>query len=127
MLVENVTSDGDFINFMIAAFKRAILRDAYTSGWLALAQMGGFGECEKLLVHLRKQSYGPARIFVIVDSDRLFPGHVTRTIEKVVESCQAVGVPFAVLQKRKIENYLPLSILQQIERVRFRAYLTLQP
>jgi hypothetical protein len=127
VLVENVTSDGGFLHFMITAFKRDSLRDAYTAGWLVLEQMGGFGECEKQLSNFLEQSYGPARIFVMVDSDRLYPGHVTQTIQKVADSCQALGIPFAILTKRKIENYLPLSILQQVNRDRHRWYVNLQP
>jgi hypothetical protein len=47
VLVENVNSDGNFLHFLIAAFKRETLRDALTESWLVFEQMGGFGECEK--------------------------------------------------------------------------------
>ena len=63
----------------------------------------------------------------LVDSDRLYPGHITQTIQKVEESCQALAIPYAILTKRKIENYLPLNILQNVNRARYNAYLHLQP
>jgi hypothetical protein len=127
VLVENVASDGEFLHFMIAAFKRHSLRDAHSAGWLTLDQLGGYGECEKRLNKLLEQTYGPARIFVLVDSDRLYPGHISQTILKVAESCQACGIPYAILTKRKIENYLPLNILQQVNTERYKAYLHLNP
>jgi hypothetical protein len=125
VLVENVASDGEFLHFMIAAFKRKALSDAHTEGWLVMEQLGGYGECEKRLSTILEQWYGPPRIFVLVDSDKSHPTHVTQTMKKVQDSCQAFGIPYAILTKRKIENYLPLNILQRVNRDRYTAYLHL--
>lgn len=125
VLVENVSSDGEFLHFMIAAFDRKLLREAYAAGWLEWDQMGGFGECEKLLTERLAQTIGPPRLFLIADSDRLYAGHVTQTMEKVIESCTNLGIPYAILTKRKIENYLPLGVLEQLNRDRYKAYLNL--
>lgn len=125
VLVENVSSDGEFLHFIIAAFKRKLLSDAYTAGWLEWDQMGGFGECEKLLNERLEQTFGPPRLFLVADSDRLYTGHLTKTMEKVIESCTKLGIPYAILTKRKIENYLPLDVLQQLNQDRYNAYLHL--
>jgi hypothetical protein len=112
---------------MIATFKRTALSDAYTEGWLVFDQLGGVGECDKRLKEIMGQWYGPPRIFVLADSDQAYPGHVTQSIEKVQNSCRPLRIPYVILRKRKIENYLPLHILQQVNRDRYKAYLHLQP
>ncbi|MEK8021459.1 MAG: hypothetical protein VSS75_031670, partial [Candidatus Parabeggiatoa sp.] len=113
VVVENQTSDGAFLDAMIHAFGRTELRDAQTEGWWEYLHLGGFGEIEKRVEDIRTHTLvGPLRVFVLTDSDRCYPGEVTKTIKKVTEYCDKVGdVPYAILQKRKIENYLPISAL----------------
>jgi hypothetical protein len=132
--VENQSSDGAFLDAMIHAFGRSELRDAQTEGWWQYHQMGGFGEIEKQVESIRTQTLvSPLRVFVLVDSDRCYPNHVTDTIKKVKGYCDKVGdVPYAILQKRKIENYLPISALfrqhipKKLKNI-YQAFLSLTP
>lgn len=129
--VENATSDGGFLMTMIHALTRIELWQAHGRGWLVFEQMGGYGEVEKTVGRLRENVPGPCRVFVLADSDALYPGERTATVEKVEDACRGHGVPFAVLRKRKIENYLPASILNRLSGTQrrrvFQALLHLSP
>ncbi|MCK5524337.1 MAG: hypothetical protein KAI83_14490 [Thiomargarita sp.] len=132
--VENQSSDGTFLDAMIHAFGRSELREAQTDGWWEYLHLGGFGEIKKRVESIRTQTLvGPLRIFVLTDSDCRYPGEVTPTIKKVKEYCDKVGdVPYAILQKRKIENYLPINALfrqhvpKKLKNI-YTAFLSLTP
>lgn len=111
--VENSESDGNFILAMIHAFNRKGLLDAHTEGWWEFKHLGGFGEVEKQVDPIIAATYGPLRIFVLADSDCLYKGHETQTFKKVDTYCKSANIPYHILNKRKIENYLPINILQR--------------
>jgi hypothetical protein len=111
VLVENRESDGAFLLTMIKAFDRDDLLLAIHQGWLDVRQLGGFGEVGKAVEQLRSLTVGPLRIIVIADSDQSYPGDHTPTIEKVQSSCDPGGIPYVILKKRKIENYIPIDYL----------------
>jgi hypothetical protein len=124
--LENATADGGFLVTLLLALNRTGLWEAWEKRWIALDQMGGYGECEKAIVRLRENIPGPSRVFVLADSDAHFPGEYTATVRKVTESCQTLGATFAILAKRKIENYLPVSVLNRLNRRQvFQAFLNL--
>lgn len=117
VLVENSESDGTyFLDAMIYCFFRLQLQDAQTEAWWHYEHLGGFGEIEKRLDQLLARTVGSPRIFVVADSDRLYPGHVSPTETKVRETCEGHGIPFKILNKRKIENYIPPSLLVYVNR-----------
>lgn len=123
VLVENAESDGSFFDAMISCFNRQQLQDAQTDLWWHYEHLGGFGETGKRLKELLRRTIGPPRIFVVADSDREYPGHVSATVAKVQEACEKYSIPFAILNKRKIENYLPVSLLHYANRINtFRAF-----
>jgi len=111
VVVENAESDGGFIIAMMMAWKRADLLDAIQHGWLEFAHLGGVGEVAKVLRRLLRKTVGPIRVHVLSDSDQRYPGELTNTIRKVSASCTSEGVPYTVLRKRSIENYLPVELL----------------
>jgi len=127
VLVENATSDGAFLLAMVSVFNRKELRDAFSNGWWRPEHLGGFGEVEKRIDDIRTRAEGPLRVFVLTDSDRLYPGHITNTVQKIEATCAARRVPYAVLRKRRIENYLPQSILHALKGRRrvYRAFAAL--
>src|ERR1019366_9038562 len=56
----------------------------------------------------------------------LFPGDETATNKKIEKSCRETDVPFAILQKRKSENYLPVTALQsRVRKGLFGAFIQL--
>jgi hypothetical protein len=113
VVVENSESDGNFILAMIHAFNRKELLNAHTEQWWEFRHLGGFGEVEKQVSQIIAVTYGPLRIFVLADSDCLYKGHITQTSEKVKDYCVSENIPYHILNKRKIENYLPIGILQK--------------
>lgn len=126
VFVENVESDGHFLLTMMHAFSRTFLEVARDKNWWDFSQMGGFGEVEKSVSRHLGQISGPARVFVVTDSDAQHPSDYTQTHQKVSSACEALGVKYTILSKRSIENYLPIDILQSTNRrSTFNAFLTL--
>jgi len=118
-----------FLEAMIYAFGRRTLSDAHTEGWWKLLHLGGSGEIKKRIEQIRADTTGPLRVFVMTDSDRCYQEHHTKTIEKVESYCIQNGIPYAVLQKREIENYLPVNVLNHLPRKlkkTYRAFLNLE-
>ncbi len=114
VVVENADSDGAFLIAMLHAFNHKALLEAHTEVWWKIDSRGGATEISKNVEQLRKETFGPLRVFVLTDSDGLYPGDVKKDIRKLEEYCQDENVPYAVLQKREIENYLPVNVLQGI-------------
>jgi hypothetical protein len=52
-------------------------------------------------------------LFVVLDSDARFPGHVTTESGSLMRLCRARGVPIVLLAKRAIENYISDQRLQE--------------
>jgi len=127
--VENVGADGGFLVSFLLALNRTALWEAWEEDWLSVEHMGGYTSVEVMIAHLRDRIPGPCRVFVMTDSDARFPGEVTDTHRTVTAACSAAGVPYAILEKRKIENYLPVSVLNRLalseQRTVFRAFLHL--
>ena len=115
VLVENAASDGAFLIAMIEAFDRMDLFESLEAGWWHIEQLGGFGEVGKRIDQISNQTIGPLRVFVLADSDRLFPGQVTDTVRKVTKECEERGVAYLILHKRKIENYIPVEALETLK------------
>ena len=123
VLVENSESDGSFLDAMISCFNRQQLQDAQTEVWWHYEHLGGFGEIEKRLNELLGRTIGPPRIFVVADSDSEYPGYVSPSAATIRKTCEKYNIPFAILNKRKIENYIPLSLLHYANNITtFRAF-----
>jgi hypothetical protein len=73
--------------------------------------MGGSGELPKLIgrVHeASKKADIPLRAVVFADSDSRFPGDTSGAAAAAIrDTCERLGVPYALLGKRAIENYVP--------------------
>lgn len=110
VMVENSSSDGDFLDAMIEAFHRKDLKEAQKDGWWEYRHIGGYGELEKQIEQLRKNLKGKLlRLVVIADSDKHHAEENTSTMKKVKECCEGKDIKCWILMKRKIENYLPIE------------------
>lgn len=119
VVVENAESDKAFLDALIRAFSRTILRSALNKEWCVIVSAGGCGEIIKRVKELvNTTKKGPRRILVLADSDRLIPDALTKTPTKtrpmiVLEECRTeYRVETILLRKREIENYLPLEALE---------------
>lgn len=126
VVVENAESDGAFLDALVYAYDRVELWHALESRWVELDHAGGFGEIEKRLERYLARTQGPPRALVLADSDRLYPGHESLTMTKINEVCIKLNIPYIVLDKRTIENYIPIGALQRHHRrVCYQAFLKL--
>ena len=124
--MENEESDGAFLNAVLNAYGRVDIWFAIEKRWIELDHAGGYGEIEKRIERYNARNLGPPRLLVLADSDRLFPGHQSQTFTKVHEVCTRLSVPYVILAKRTIENYLPVGALQRSShRACYQAFLKL--
>ncbi|MEN8214988.1 MAG: hypothetical protein ABFS56_01130 [Pseudomonadota bacterium] len=127
VVVENAESDGAFLQTMMSAFKQQNLLDAHKNFWWRIESRGGATEINKNIQQIQDETIGPLRVFVLVDSDRLSPGYVKPAIQKLEQYCIDKNIPYAVLEKREIENYIPVDLLQGLKNKNtiYRAFLEL--
>lgn len=126
VIVENEESDGAFLNAVLSAYGRADIWFAMEYRWIELDHAGGYGEIEKRIERYNLRNLGPSRVLVLADSDRLFPGHQSQTFTKIHEVCTRLSIPYVMLAKRTIENYLPVGALQRSShRSCYQAFLKL--
>ncbi|NMO15473.1 hypothetical protein HPC49_10840 [Pyxidicoccus fallax] len=126
VIVENSGSDGAFLKAMMRAFGRDELAKALKRQWWEIDHAGGKGEIKRRLIELFQKGIPKDRILVFADSDRMFPGHRSETVELLEEISRDHQVGVIVLHKREIENYLPVSALQAArQKNTYRAFLAL--
>jgi hypothetical protein len=119
-LVENATSDGEFLQLVMAKLRPTLVRK--TTGahpQVQLTQAGGISELPKETLRLggryasiRPAANLPPRFIVIADSDGKTPGDQSADARKVIQTASSIGVSYHILRKRSIENYIPDPALQ---------------
>ncbi len=55
----------------------------------------------------------PLRAVVFTDSDGVRAGKMTDQAKSVKDTCDRLGVPYVVLRKRTIENYIPDEVIRE--------------
>jgi hypothetical protein len=137
IIVENEASDGAFLRAIAGAYGKTSILDAMERGFCVLDHAGGKGEVKKRVAACRskpmprtgKRLGDVARIFVLVDSDRLDPDKDPEELTEWIDDTAAENVGLHVLYKRDSENYLPVDVLpsdKKRSRVR-QAFLRLPP
>ncbi len=119
ILMENIESDGLFLDAVFDVLGTDELRDLRKCKPPALEyDSPGGSELPKRIEHYLDDPVWrgiPRRLFVFTDSDRLTAGAdlaPSSVARQVTELCEDRGVPFHVLRKRAIENYLPQEALE---------------
>lgn len=124
VIVENSNADRAFIQRMAAIYGANELSRAIVNEFIEFVHSGGGGEMVRLArEHL--PTLGPRRTFIFADSDSLFPGHVSRQVQRLTECCLSDEIPGFLLSKREIENYLPVEALQASDSRQVAAFLEL--
>ena len=116
LILENATSDGDFVRSVAATWKHSAVNDAIAGGWLVFEQAGGSGEFVKRATAFFAQQVPAVRLLCLMDSDRLTPGPLPKTTAARCAELNSLGVVAFVLGKREVENYLPPSKLDSKQR-----------
>ena len=122
VIVENADSDRYFLETMMHAFKRDALCESYTNGWWEIESRGGATQIKNQIQAIQKKTKGPLRVFVLVDSDRLHPEHVNPAIQQLEKDCITEKIAYAILEKREIENYIPVEVLNDIPNKKEHVY-----
>lgn len=113
VLLENGRNDRAFLLAMIPPEDRACLERLEEAGRLVYSGAGGIGELKKIVEDVvsgkknKKQSY-----FALFDSDAPRKGMPSNQAKSVIAACDKIGIKHHCLARRAIENYLPLSALE---------------
>lgn len=118
VVVENWKNDGEFLRRICPSFNRTLLVDALDQGWMHIEHGGGVGEMKNRVESIcREDTKRPEkrmRIWLMFDSDIKEPGGTDEQTSKLENRCRKPETPVAYhrLQRRAIENYLPMRALQ---------------
>ncbi|UUF15196.1 MULTISPECIES: hypothetical protein [Flavobacterium] len=119
IFVENATSDGLFLKSIINNFTECdSIKNGLKKRWIGLKGVGGKNEFIKEINNeLRKFRYEALpsekylRAIVIIDSDKKYPSESLSDIHtSIIDYCDEKKIKHHVLEKREIENYLPVQV-----------------
>lgn len=112
VLLENGRNDWSFLCKIIPAKWRERWNQATNQGWIEPQNAGGLTEIPKILSRLVVGSDSERlRLWVMFDSDGRAPGHCSEQARDAIKACEDWSVPYHLLERRTIENYLPKSAL----------------
>ena len=109
LLVENRHNDGAFLRAVVPSpWRRAFLK-ALEQRWIEIEHGGGSDMRTRLETASREEAM---RLWALFDSDAREPGRPSAASEALCQSCFRKGISCHRLQRRAIENYLPVKALQ---------------
>jgi hypothetical protein len=120
LLVENSENDSKFFNAIVRSYdSNDEFRDAFSKKWWGYEHAGGMTQfpvrIRQIIEKLPPGAIG-LRLFVLLDSDlkakKVQGNPHKQEIENVITLCESNGIPYHILKKREIENYLPNELLQ---------------
>lgn len=117
IFLENSYNDERFIRSLLSNFKIGHkARNFLKNNWLVIKNGGGSGLKNQIYAEIRKfrgdelSNHEYIRAIVIIDSDKKHPQHVVDKSE-IIDVCAELGIKLHILNKREMENYLPVDIL----------------
>lgn len=139
LILENSLNDAPFFDSLIKHFPHSEkLKKHKDERWFQYDMGGGSTIVHNLSTKMRsfkgiiftKRPFEYLRCFVIIDSDRKYPNEELKQATKdLIEFLDSNKVPYHVLEKREMENYLPDEAFSEIthNRAFVDAYLNLTP
>lgn len=111
IILEHSTYDGHFLDALLREFKGKSkkINQHKLNGWLDY-QMGG--GAENIITLLNGKDLNTYRCFVLVDSDKEFPLEPAKRTA-LENFCIHNNIPYHILEKREMENYMPLDIVEK--------------
>jgi hypothetical protein len=139
ILLENSNNDAYFLDCLFRHFPEESrkIKKHKDERWLQYANAGGAANMQNFIDRelksydgekFHKDSYKYLRIFVLIDSDKRYPTEEIRNDKKnLINYLSRFGIPYHVLEKREMENYLPDAAFDDItdNRPFIDAYLRL--
>ena len=125
LILENSTYDGYFFNALMREFKNKSkkIKQFKENNWFDYEMGGGADNIKTLLQGKNLKLY---KCFVLIDSDKDFKDQKGKKddFEKFLKDN---NISYHILEKREIENYLPLNIIGGINQTNLaiKAYLNL--
>jgi hypothetical protein len=111
--LENDINDGNFLLRTAKPEVRERLQHALDRNWLLFQHANGITSIPQRADVIGVSPKDRIRTFFLFDSDARLPQRPSRHARNATEKCQANGVPFLCLERRAIENYIPLSALRR--------------
>ena len=109
LLVENRQNDGAFLRRVVPEPWRGKFLRTLERGWVELEHGGGSDMRSRIQEADREDSL---RLWALFDSDAREPGRPSQASEDLHRACLEKEVPHHRLQRRAIENYLPIQTLE---------------
>ncbi|RZI99253.1 MAG: hypothetical protein EON90_12330 [Brevundimonas sp.] len=112
ILLENSRYDRAFLLALAPPAHRPLLERLEAEGRIVFRGVGGLNEL-RLVVEQQIAPRAERRLshWALFDSDAAAPGLASADAISVSETCQAADVPFHMLERRAIENYVPTGAL----------------
>lgn len=123
IILENHLNDGYFFDSLLKNFKNAgkIISRHKNEGWLEYYNAGGKDNIKncieaklKNFEELEKENFEYLRCFVLTDSDKEFPSQHKEDNIEMINYLKSNRIPFHILEKREMENYLPDEVWDYI-------------
>ena len=135
MLVENRHNDGAFLRSVAPSSVREELREALDNRWIEIEHGGGADMKTRIRTATLEEAM---RLWVLSDSDAREPDRPSSFQQALCQLCADQGVSHHLLQRRAIENYLPIQALndwtfscirssQEARRNKVKTFARLQP
>lgn len=133
IIVENSLNDAHFINAIMRSYdsSQSFLKHA-SEGWVQFENAGGCGNMLNfLMARIKYFNNAPKflRCFVLIDGDQRFPSDLVTKYDKLILNLNKWNVKYHRLEKRCMENYLPIHAIPKNNDTRdwINAYEHLTP
>lgn len=115
VMVENSLNDAYFLEALFQNFDRSgRLSSFYKNHWLIFDNGGGASNMKNALKAKLKQFGNKSKFlktFILIDGDRRYPSHKVEKYNDLIQFADQNGISYHILEKRCMENYLPMDAL----------------
>ncbi|CAM4394413.1 hypothetical protein FLTE109939_09295 [Flavobacterium terrigena] len=126
IFLENATYDSCFIKGLITKFKTKgkKIQSFLDQKWIRIENCGGKGGIINQVNHILSsynndslENFRYLRGIVIMDSDKKHKDDSYNDENGIIPFCDENNILLHILEKREIENYLPLELIEKIENL----------
>ncbi|EPA8651435.1 hypothetical protein ACQ7RL_000856 [Photobacterium damselae] len=115
VILENEHQDLDFLFTCIDAVDEGPKLNKYYNRMWTARGAGGCGDIPKLISKCNHEQMQVPRILVVNDSDKYHPSHnIDIAQNNIILRVNEMKVEHVMLNKREIENYIPIYVLEDI-------------